>query len=85
MVQKGYNSDINVRGQSFHVQTEDWGLANPYVVSRIFSNGAVLKTIKLSYDEVFKSGSSNPDEAIRLALKKQHTQVIDVLMSGEMP
>lgn len=81
-MQKGFNSDITVRGQKIHVQTEDWGVQNPYIVSRIFINGAVLKTIKTPYDIVLKSGSSQADEAIRLALRKQHTTVIDTLMSG---
>jgi hypothetical protein len=54
-MQKGHNSDINVRGKSYHVQTEDWGSENPFIVSRIFCDGAVLKTIKTSHSEALKS------------------------------
>lgn len=84
-MQKGFNSDITVRGQKYHVQTEDWGLQNPFLVSRIFCNGAVLRTIKVHHDDVFKSGSSQKDEAIRLALHRQHSKIIDTLMAGSMP
>lgn len=83
-MQKGYNSDIQVRGQSYHVQTEDWGEQNPFLVSRIFKNGAVLKTIKISREEALYMGSTNPIDAIQAALKKQHHNVLDQLMSGDI-
>lgn len=83
-MQKGYNSDIQVRGQSYHVQTEDWGEQNPFLVSRIFKNGAVLKTIKNSRQEALLRGSTNASEAIQNALKKQHHFVLDQLMAGEI-
>ncbi|ASD65584.1 hypothetical protein B9G79_17475 [Bdellovibrio bacteriovorus] len=84
-VQKGFNSDITVRGQKFHIQTEDWGTQNPYLVSRIFCNGAVMKTIKTPYDTVLKLGSVQSEEAIKLALRRQHTTIIDTLMAGSLP
>ncbi|KYG68832.1 hypothetical protein AZI87_06275 [Bdellovibrio bacteriovorus] len=84
-VQKGFNSDITVRGQKYHVQTEDWGLQNPFLVSRIFCNGAVMKTIKTPYDSVLRTGSNQSEEAIKLALRRQHSTIIDTLMAGGMP
>lgn len=84
-MQKGFNSDVTVRGQKFHIQTEDWGLKNPYLVSRIFCNGAVLKTIKTPYGSVLKTESIREEEAIKTALRRQHSDIIDVLMAGKMP
>lgn len=84
-MQKGFNSDITVRGQKFHIQTEDWGVQNPYVVSRIFSNGAVLKTIKTPYESILQTGPRSSEEAIKLALQHQHHQVIERLMMGGAP
>jgi hypothetical protein len=84
-MQKGFNSDVTVRGQKFHVQTEDWGLKNPFLVSRIFSNGAVIKTIKTSYDTALQASAAREEEAIKMALRRQHTDIIDVLMAGKMP
>ena len=84
-MQKGYNSDISVRGKNYHIQTEDWGTANPFIVSRVFANGAVLKTIKTPYTEALRFGPvNNEDESIRQALRRQHQQVMDDLMSGAM-
>ena len=84
-MQKGFNSDITVRGQKYHVQTEDWGAQNPFLVSRIFCNGAVLKTVKIPHAHVLQTGSTYPQEALKLALHRQHSQIIDTLMSGGMP
>ncbi|MGZ3773545.1 MAG: hypothetical protein ACXVCY_00835 [Pseudobdellovibrionaceae bacterium] len=80
-MQKGFNSDITVRGQKFHIQTEDWGMQNPFLVSRIFCNGAVMKTIKTPYQSVLQMGSIKSEEAIKLALRRQHSTIIDTLMS----
>jgi hypothetical protein len=81
-MQKGFNSDITVRGNKYHVQTEDWGMQNPFVVSRIFCNGAVMKTIKTPYETVLQAASIRTDDAIKTALSRQHSQIIDKLMSG---
>jgi hypothetical protein len=82
---KGFNSDITVRGQKYHIQTEDWGNQNPFVVSRVFCNGAVLKTIKTPYESIMSTGPVSVHESIKLALQKQHNHIIDVLMSGGQP
>ncbi len=84
-MQKGYNSDVTVRGQKFHIQTEDWGAQNPYVVSRIFSNGAIVKTIKTPYEIILQTGPQTSMDAIKMALQKQHHQIIDKLMAGQQP
>ena len=84
-MQKGFNSDITVKGKLYHIQTEDWGQQNPFIVSRVFCSGAVLKTVKTSYDEALRSGPVNNEEAIRQALKRQHNRVVDSLVSGQIP
>jgi len=90
--QKGFNSDIVYRGMNFHVQSEDWGASNPYLVSRVYQNGAVVKSVKKSYSEVLgpSSGlmlSTRPQfdpAAIRFALREQHERILDLLLSGQL-
>jgi hypothetical protein len=84
LMQKGFNSDINARGMQFHVQTEDWGQDNPYLVSRVFCNGAVVKTLKTSYVDALKNQSIKDNQAIQQALRHQHNQVIDQIYSGQI-
>jgi len=49
---KGENSDLFINGQNIHVQTEDWGPEKRTIISRVFKNGSVFKTFKLSYDKI---------------------------------
>jgi hypothetical protein len=81
---KGHNSDLTVRGKKYHVQTEDWGDANPYLVSRVFCNGAVVKTYKVPHSEALRGLSVRPAEALKSALQQQHVQIVDALISGEI-
>lgn len=83
-MEKGFNSDVSWMGTVYHVQTEDWGLDNPYLVSRVFRNGAVLKSIKTSYQEVLPRGPTSTAQNIRLAMKIQHQQILDLLLSGKL-
>jgi hypothetical protein len=83
-MEKGFNSDVACRGTEYHVQTEDWGSQNPYLVSRVFHNGAVVKSIKTSYEEVLPDGPKTEAKTIRLAMKIQHQQILDLLVSGKL-
>ena len=83
-MQKGFNSDISIRGYSYHVQTEDWGQANPFLVSRVFRSGAVLKTIKTAYNEALKTESVKNEEAIKSAMRKQHHRICEQVHIGEI-
>ena len=77
---------------NFHVQSEDWGANNPYLVSRVYQNGAVIKSVKRSYSEVLGLNSGfgrwtrpqvDPD-SIRYALREQHEKILDLLLSGQL-
>ncbi|MGE0762853.1 MAG: hypothetical protein AB7N80_06215 [Bdellovibrionales bacterium] len=83
-VEKGYNSDVSIDGVSYHIQTEDWGHANPYFVSRVFCNGAVVKSVKTAYANVLPKGPTFESQAIRFALRCQHEQILDLLVSGQL-
>jgi hypothetical protein len=83
-VEKGFNSDVSWLGTEYHVQTEDWGPGNPYLVSRVFHNGAVKKSIKTSYTEVLPNGMGPESKNIRMAMKIQHQEILDLLLSGKL-
>lgn len=81
---KGFNSDVVIKGKSFHVQSEDWGTEKATLVSRVFLNGAVIKTIKTSYAEAVIAGPVNDTEALKNALRRQHSRVMDDLSAGKI-
>lgn len=81
---KGFNSDLQIRGKTYHVQTEDWGQQNPFLVSRIFANGAVVLTVKTPYFEALKTGPVQDSQALAIALRRQHQNMIEKLHAGEI-
>ncbi len=83
-IEKGFNTNLALSGISYHVQTEDWGAENPYFVSRIFSNGAVVKSIKTSYTDVLPQGVRSRRKLVRLAMETQHQKILDLLKRGQM-
>jgi hypothetical protein len=87
-MEKGFNSDVVFRGLSFHIQSEDWGRENPFIVSRVYQEGAVIKSVKTPYSEVLGGSRwSRPvfDPAlIRTALRQQHEKILDLLLSGQL-
>lgn len=82
---KGFNSDLNIGSSHIHVQTEDWGKENPYIITRVFKNGAVVNSIKTAYETVLPFGPISDEQAIRLAMREQHQKILDHLLSGQIP
>ncbi|MCB0379401.1 MAG: hypothetical protein KDD33_12985 [Bdellovibrionales bacterium] len=82
-MEAGLNSDIQVGEQHFHIQTEDWGWDNPFIVTKIFSQGAVLRSVKKSYQEVLQSPFPS-EQSIRIAIQSQHQEILDRLLSGQL-
>lgn len=83
-MEKGFNTDISLEGSRYHVQTEDWGHANPFLVTRIFKEGAVIKSIKTPYREIIQKVKNFDQQAIRLAMRDQHERILDRLVSGQL-
>ena len=83
-MEKGFNSDVNVRGLSFHVQTEDWGKEQAVIVTKVFRNGAVIKSVKTPYDVVLKFGPRDIAQALRLGMREQHQQILDQLAADRI-
>ena len=77
----GLNSDITIGDRDFHIQTEDWGRENPFIVTKIFNQGAVLKSYKTSYDQALRSPFPSGQD-VRQALEKQHQKILDLLLSS---
>ena len=73
-VVNGENSDLVIRGVRFHVQTEDWGFDAKVFVSRIFKDGSVVKTYKISYEKVPRV--IDPDVR-RKAVQRLHQLVVE--------
>lgn len=80
---KGLNSDISINGLAYHVQTQDLGQSNPYILSQVFLDGAVVKVIKKPYAELLKEGFIHQQKDLQEALRKQHLEILDLMASSQ--
>jgi hypothetical protein len=79
----GFNTDVHVGDQSFHVQTEDRGPSHPVIDTVIYQQGRILYRRKSSYEHLNLSVEIS-DEALRERVAEQHRRVIDELRSGAL-
>ena len=75
------NTDLIIRGESLHVQTEDWGFDHQKIVCRVFKSGRVIKTHEFSYDKIQKS---NQPLNLKNESEKLHQEMIDLVHEGKI-
>jgi len=78
----GYNTDVRHNEVVFHVQTEDKGLANPYVESLVYVGGQVLASKRSSYAEMLAEGKDEKD--IVTLMDHQHRTMIAAIRHGKL-
>ncbi len=77
----GFNTDIEHRGETFHVQTEDKGQSNPIIESLIYRGGEILGSRKLPYSNIIGKGY---DETLIVQLmEEQHRDMIEEIRRGK--
>ncbi len=79
----GFNTDVRIGEQVFHVQTEDRGPSHPVIDTTVYQNGRVLHRRSLNYSEFSTSFPANPEELSR-RVEQQHRQVIEDLRAGSL-
>jgi hypothetical protein len=79
----GFNTDVRVGEQVYHVQTEDRGPHHPSIDTTIYDQGRVLHRRSSSYAELVGSAEFG-DESLRQRVAHQHRSVIDDLRSGAL-
>lgn len=77
----GYNTNISHKGKQYHVQTEDSGLKSHSIVTLLYHQGAILRSVKTSYAHIIES----PDfeKQLRNIMKRQHREAIKDLITGK--
>ncbi len=78
--QSGFNHNIKYKGKTFHIQTEDSGLANPHIVTHAFIGGVILDTVRQDYGDIL--GKEGWEDTRRDRMKAQHLEEIRKLFSG---
>jgi hypothetical protein len=76
----GYNTDVSHRDVVLHVQTEDKGLANPFIESLVYVGGRVLVAKRASYADILAGGSG--EKEIVALMDRQHRTMIAAIRHG---
>ena len=48
----GFNTDIEVQGVTYHIQTEDKGVDTPLILSLVYDRGTILASKRSPYDDL---------------------------------
>jgi hypothetical protein len=82
-VSSGFNTEVRVGDQVFHVQTEDRGPANPILDTLVYHDGMVLLRRASNYADLAASSDFTPDK-LRQNVEAHHRAVVDDLRSGAL-
>jgi len=78
----GFNTDIEVEGTVYHVQTEDKGIDSPLILTLVYSGGAILASKRVLYDDLLEQGF---DEAVLIErLGRQHRLICAAVKAGRL-
>ncbi|PYT01488.1 MAG: hypothetical protein DMF63_01170 [Acidobacteria bacterium] len=78
----GYNTDIEFEGVTYHVQTEDKGLAKPIILSLVYDRGTILASKRLPYDDLLVG--TFDEEILAARLSRQHTLICAAIQAGRI-
>jgi hypothetical protein len=77
----GFNHNVRYKGEVFHVQTEDSGVAAPHIITLLYKGGVILASKKTSYADILKI--ENLDTVVEELMKDQHKAMMRRLKAGE--
>jgi hypothetical protein len=79
----GFNHNIRYQDRVFHVQTEDNGLAQPFLVTQVFIGGHLVAIEKSSYRAVLEKQLDQDarNEQIRSLMQDQHKRLLRNLVN----
>lgn len=77
----GFNHNIRHGGELYHVQTEDGGLKNPFIITHLYRGGTILSSKKTAYADILKTDSLG--KIVEDLMKEQHKEMLRRLKDGE--
>lgn len=78
----GFNTDIEYEGVTYHVQTEDKGLATPLILSLVYDGGTILASKRSPYDDLLAGEFDK--RALTERLQKQHKLICAAVRAGRI-
>lgn len=78
----GFNTDIDFEGITYHVQTEDKGLATPLILSLVYNRGTILASKRSPYDDLLVGEFD--EKVLTERLQKQHKLMCAAIRAGRI-
>ncbi len=78
----GFNTDIEYNEKTYHIQTEDKGLQNPFIESLVYVGGEILACKKTSYAAHVAEGAD--EKWIGGLMEHQHRTMIAAIKRGRL-
>ncbi len=78
----GFNTDIDYEGITYHVQTEDKGLATPLILSLVYDRGTILASKRSPYDDLLVGAFD--EKVLSDRLQKQHQLICAAVRAGRI-
>lgn len=78
----GFNTDIEHDGVTYHVQTEDKGLAKPIILSLVYDRGTILASKRLPYDDLLEGELD--ERVLSERLNRQHKLICAAIKAGRI-
>ena len=78
----GYNTDVEFEGVTYHVQTEDKGVAKPIILSLVYDKGTILASKRLPYDDLLEGDFD--EEILAARLHRQHKLICAAIQAGRI-
>ena len=78
----GFNTDIKCEGVTYHVQTEDKGLATPLILSLVYDRGTILASKRSPYDDLLID--TFDEKVLSERLQKQHKLICAAIRAGRI-
>lgn len=78
----GFNTDVEYDGIVYHVQTEDKGLRTPFILSLVYTGGAILASKRSPYNDLVARGFDETILAQRLS--RQHKLICAAVHAGRI-
>jgi hypothetical protein len=77
----GINSNVTHAGVEYHIQTEDLGWRNPYVLTLVFRAGAIIAREKVNYRDTL--GDEASETEIKNLMDRQHHRIMGRVAAGQ--
>jgi hypothetical protein len=79
----GFNTDVRVGEDTFHVQTEDRGPDHPVIDTSVYHHGRVVHRLASDYRQLSDSPAFASD-TLPARVEEQHRKVIEDLRAGKL-